>query len=260
MVHITMFGPALVVRVVSIGQVTPISVAQASSAVLVERLLDMVMRLLATILVVILVASQQTQPSTSIGGSLFLMIVIFGAIIWITHHRDRVVNSLASLLSNRGYASEDKVRSTAANMLRSLEAVSSTTRLMVSLLLSCAAWASFLIFQYLVLAGIASGLPAIQMWLIAAAVLAVMPPSVNVMLIVYHFVVIGVLITFQLTDTTTAVIYAIFLHFIQMVCWIILGRLALNRAGLTLRQMMKEVKEHIRQQEASSGGAKESVA
>ena len=33
MIHITMFGPALVVRAVSISLVTPISVARASSAV-----------------------------------------------------------------------------------------------------------------------------------------------------------------------------------------------------------------------------------
>lgn len=251
MVHITMFGPALVVRAVSISLVTPISIAQASSAVLVERLLDMVMRLSATILVVALLASEQTHPSTSVGGSLLLLLVIFGAIIWITHHRERVVNSLASLVSNLGYASEEKVRSTAGNMFQSLEAVGSTRRLVVSLLLSYATWTSFLIFQYLVLAAIEFGLPASQMWLVAAAVLVVMPPSVNVLLILYQLVVIGVLVAFQLTDTRTAVIYAIGLHLIQMICWVILGSWALNRTGLTLRHMMEMVKEHAHRQKSA---------
>jgi hypothetical protein len=260
MVHITMFGPALVVRAVSISLITPIPITQASSAVLVERLLDMVMRLFATILAVALLASEQTNPSTSVGGSLFLLLVIFGTIIWITRNRERVVNGLASRVSRWGYASEEKVRSTAVSTLQSLEAVSSTRRLMVSLLLSYATWISFLIFQYLVLAAITVNLPSIQMWLIAVVVLAVMPPSVNVLLIIYHIVVIGVLVALQLTDTTTAVIYAVFLHFIQMVCWNILGRSALHRTGLTLRQMMDEVKEHARQQKPVENDAKGSVA
>ena len=64
----------------TIGMVTPVSMPQAYSALLVERLLEQVMRLSATILVVLLLSSEQTHPTTSIGGTLFLLIALFGAI------------------------------------------------------------------------------------------------------------------------------------------------------------------------------------
>jgi len=246
MYHIALFVPAMVARVVAIGMVTPISMPQAYSALLVERLLEQVMRLSAAILAVLLLSSEQTHPTTSIGGTLIFVIALFGAIFWTVRHRERVIDTLTFRLSRWGYFSEEQIRSTTSTMLQSLDAISSGRRLIVNLLLSYAAWISFFMFQYLVLAALPLPLSTNQRLLIAAAVLVVMPPSVNVMLIVYHLVVIVVLVTFQLTNTTVAATYAITLHLIQMICWIILGMWALRQTGLKRQQIINAVKSYVR--------------
>ena len=174
----------MVARVVAIGAVTPISMPQAYSTLLIERLLEQVMRLSAVILVLFLLSSKQVQPAISVGGTAVLVNALFGAIFWTVRHRKQVIEVLAARLSRWGYANEAQIRSTAAAMLQSLDAVSSTRRLIISLLLSLAAWVSFYAFYYLVLAALPLPLATNQRLLTAAAVLVVMPPSINVMLVV----------------------------------------------------------------------------
>jgi hypothetical protein len=248
MLHIALFVPALAARVVSIGSITSASLAQASSATLIERLLEQTMRMAATILAIILFSSNQMDPGISIGGGLVLLVGIFAAILWIVKHPEKVVNRLASLLTGVRGLSQDQISSTASSVIQSLQAVSSARRLGFSLLLSSGAWACFLVFQFLVLAALPLDLPTHQMWLIAAVVLAVMPPSINVMLIVYQVVVTVLLITLNLTDNTTALAYAITLHLIQMICWLILGLWSKRQTGQNLRQLAHNVKSRVAQE------------
>ncbi len=244
MLHIALFAPAMIVRAVSTGWITRVSTPQASSGILVERLLEQVMRLLAMALAISLYTAQQTRPDVTIGGSILLLLLMFSAIFWVMHHRDRVVDSLVPRLGSLKYFSEEQIRTTASSMLHGLEAVSSTSRLVTSLLMSWVAWTMFLIFQYLVLTALPLDLPASQMLLIAAAVLAVMPPSINVMLIIYQVAVTLLLVAFQLTDTTTAVTYAITLHLIQMICWIILGRWSLTQTDFKFKELVQAAKQY----------------
>jgi hypothetical protein len=257
MYHIALFVPAMVGRVVAIGAVTPISMPQAYSALLVERLLEQVMRLSAVILALFLLSSKQVQPAISVGGTMVLVIALFGAIFWTVRRRKQVIEALASRLSRWGYSSEAQIRSTASTMLQSLDAVSSTRRLIISLLLSLAAWISFYAFYALVLAALPLPLGTNQRLLTAAVVLVVMPPSINVMLIVYHIVVIALLVTFQLTNPTVAAAYAITLHLVQMICWIILGTWASRQTGLDRHQMINAVKIYVHKgsEETEAGNA-----
>ena len=244
MLHIALFAPAMIARTASISWITSISAAQASSAILIERLLEQVMRFSAGILVGAIVARMQTNTEVAVGGGGLLLLIMFGTIFFVTSHPDQVVNSLAPRLGRVRYFDEAQVRSTAASMLQGLQAIKSAGRLIVSLLLSYAAWAGFLMFQYLVLASLPLDLPANQMLLIAAVVLTVMPPSINVMLIVYQVVVTLLLTTFRLTDTTTALTYAIILHLIQMICWLLLGGWSVRQSDLSFSQLTQVVRKY----------------
>jgi hypothetical protein len=188
------------------------------------------------------------DPGMSVGGGLILLVGIFAAILWVVKHPQKVVNRLSSLLTGVRGLSQEQINSTASSVIESLEAVSSARRLGFSLLLSSGAWACFLLFQFLLLAALPLNLPTQQMWLIAAVVLAVMPPSINVMLIVYQVVVTVLLITLNLTDNTTALAYAITLHLIQMICWLILGLWSKRQTGQNLRQLAHNVKSRVAQE------------
>jgi len=244
MLHIALFAPAMVSRTASVSWTTSISVAQASSGILIERLMEQVMRVSAGILVAAIVAKMQTNTEVAVGGGGFLLLAMFGAIFVVTRHPDQVVNSIAPRLGRVRYFNEAQIRSTATSVLQGLDAISSAGRLIVCLLLSYVTWASFLVFQYLVLVALPLDLSADQMLLIAAVVLTVMPPSINVMLLVYHVVVTVLLVTFRLTDTTTALTYAITLHLIQMICWIVLGSWSVRQTDLSIAQLIQAVRKY----------------
>ena len=84
----------------------------------------------------------------------------------------------------------------------------------------------------------------------AAVVLTVMPPSINVMLIVYQVVVTVLLATLQLADTTTALTYAITLHLVQMVCWLVLGSWSIRQTGFSIAQLVQAVRKFARKNQS----------
>jgi hypothetical protein len=207
--------------------------------------MEQIMRLLATILAILLFTSKQTYPSMSIGLGVLLLVVVFSVIFWIVKHPEQAINSLASRLGGLRGLSEEQIRHTALNVIQSLDAISSARRLGITFSMSFSTWACFLIFQFLVLAALPLNMPTQQMWLIAAVVLAVMPPSINVMLIVYQVVVTILLTTLRLTDTTTALTYAITLHLIQMIVWLILGVWAQTQTGQSLKQLAQSIRSRV---------------
>lgn len=245
MLHTVMFMPASVARIVTINWITRLPVARISSGLLIERLLfEQVMRVTATVVAIVLFASKDTEPSLSAGGGLLMLVLAFGFIFWLIHHQETVVDGLVARLSKFQIVDEDQVRNAAATMLDGLSVVNSTRRLIVSLLLSALAWCGFLLFYYLVLDALVANVSVTQMLLVAVVTLMVMPPSINVMLIVYHVTVVFALSLFQLASPTNALAYAIVLHFIQMCCWLIFGSLSLRRTNLRLQQLVDLVKEY----------------
>ena len=239
-----LFMPAMAVRIVSIGWNTPVPIARASSGLLIERLLEQVLRVSSTVLAIALLASKEADPSASVGLSVLIVIVLLAAIVWAVHHRQQVVEGLVPHLSRFQFVNEAQVRSSLQSMMDGLDAVSSTRNLATSFLLSYISWVSFLAFQVLILTALAPDLSPPQTLLIAMAVMAVMPPSINLIPVLYHVVVVFVLVTFKLTDGPTAVAYAIVLHFIQMICWVLLGGWGLKRNNLSPQQVIQQARAY----------------
>lgn len=242
-IHIALFIPALVGRTVCVGWITSVTVAQASSALVVERLLDMIMRVLVIVLALTVFATGQ-EPLKSVSGSLVMLLIVFGLLFWLLNHREAVVNRLVPWVTGFRGISETQVRSTTLSVLHGLDAIGSARRLIVSLLLSGVAWAAFFGFQFLVITALPVPFSTNQRLAIATAVLAIMPPSVNVMLIVYQVVVIVSLVAFQLTDATTATAYSIALYLIMLICWAILGGWSYTQTDLRFSQLVDEVKQY----------------
>jgi len=250
-----LFVPGVVAMVVTTHWIAKVDIAQASSALLVQKVLYQIMRLSTLALIIILLAGQETGTSVSITSGLVLLVLTFVSIILVIRYKERVVTCLATQLSRTRGLDEEQIRSTASTVIAGLETISSTRRLMISLLLSYAAWICFLIFQYLVLDSLPLRLSVIQMWLIAAAVMAVMPPSINIIPILYHVVVILLLTTTQLTNVTVAVVYAILLHLLITINWTVLGNWSLIRNHLRLGQLVEAAKAQIanRRSKSSAG-------
>ncbi len=250
MLHVVAFFPAIAARTVAIGQVTSVPIARVPSALLIERLLfEQLMRLVTTGLVIILFTAENSSRDVSIGFGLLVVVLVLGLMIWLLRHRERVIELLATRLGQTQYLSEDQVRSTASSMLTGLEAVNSTRRLLISLLLSATSWAGYFGFYVLVLLALEPSISTAQAGVVAGVALVIMPPSINVMLIVYHLVLVAVLLLFQLTDPAFALVYAIVLHTIQTLWWLITGSWGIHQTDFSLSELVQSAREYAGRKE-----------
>ncbi len=221
---------------------------------LVDRLLEMMMRLLAFILVLILVAARSTDANTTatILISLGLFAGAIAGLAWIAKHRESVTNNLATWLGRLPRLNKAQIHSLTDNLLQGLVYAGSTRRLVTGFLISLVMWTCFLGFHYMTIAAPPEPLLFKQTLLIALIVLVVIPPSTPAMIGVYHTIVIGVLVGLRLTDINRAVIYAILLHLPQLAIWLLAGTFAYSQSDVKFNQLLHATKEHAGQLKSDS--------
>ena len=212
----------------------------------VDRLLETMMRVLGFILALVLLASQLANANAygTILVYLGLLAVAIVGLIWIRNHNELVTDKLSAWLGRLPRLNEAQVRKVVGNFLQGLTYAGSTRHVVVGLLLSITMWAFFLVFQSLVLVAVPPALPATDAVLIALAVLVVIPPSSPAMIGLYQAIVIGLLVGLSLMDINRATAYAILLFLPQLVIWLVLGILALRINHIGFAQLVQAVKTH----------------
>jgi hypothetical protein len=236
--------PIIVSRIVTTGMMTPVPLPQATSGMVVDRLLELLMRVLALIMVLVLAAAEGTRvnATTTILQGLGLFAVAVAGLVWLSRHREAVAGKLAGWLGRLPRLNEAQIRATLDNLLQSLAYSGGTRHLVIGFMISVITWSCFLGFQYLVLLGLLPDLFFRQLLLIAGVILMVIPPSTPAMIGVYHSIVIGVLLGLSLLDVNIAVAYAILLHLPQLVFWLVMGAWALSRANLKFSQLVQAIR------------------
>jgi hypothetical protein len=247
--------PTAVSRIFTTGWVTSTSVPQATSGMVVDRLLETMMRLMATIFLVTLLATRQSEATSAILSNFGIIVLSVGGLVWVSKHQDLVVDKLARWMSRLPRLSEAQIRATVGALLKNLAYAGSTSHLIVGLIISLVMWTFFLIFQYLALAALQPPPTNIdhQILLTALAVLILVPPSTTAMIGLYHSIVIAALVGFRLLDITTATAYAILLHLPQMIFWLLAGTLASSRTDIKLSQLVQTARTHHQNNQESSG-------
>lgn len=222
-------------RIVVLGRADNTPLAEITSSVIVERLFEQVMRLLALGGAVVFGAGLQPSPGT-VGGAVAFVVIAFGLMLWLIRNQARVLEHGPKWLARLPRIKEENARRTLANLLNGLSAVASPRRLALALLWSLISWSAFWVFHALALLA----LPAVprDQWLaISLGALALAPPSAPTLPGLYHGSIVAPLSVVGF-DGALLTSYAIILHAVQMALLISLGLWGLNQSGASLGELM----------------------
>lgn len=224
-------------RIVVLGRARSahIPLAEITSSVIVERLFEQVMRLLALGGAVVFGAGLQPSPGT-VGGAVAFVALAFGLMLWLIRHQTAVLEHGPRWLARLPRVQEENARRTLANLLNGLSAVASPRRLALALWWSLISWSAFWAFHVLALMALPTA-PREQWLSISLGALALAPPSAPTLPGLYHGSIVAPLSVVGF-DGALLTSYAVILHALQMVLLIGLGVWGVNQSGASLGELM----------------------
>lgn len=238
---IRMFTPvyAPVLRVATIAMSTPLTVSQATPPMMVERILEILMRFVALVLATILVSASNIAPEWVI---LWVLLLggLFAGLVFFSNRAEDYLPRLTVWLARLPRLDEERLQGPMANLGEGLASVGTTWRLIFGLLLSLAVWGCFLVGHALVLDSLDFLiLNWTEKFAISAAVLVVLPPSTPAMIFVYQGLIVAILLPFRFTNSSNLVAYGILLFSVQVVFWTLSGLWGWKRTNMPIRELIK---------------------
>ena len=167
--------PLPVLRVVALSLVTPISISEAAPGVLIDRLMVLIMRLLALALTILLVSEASLSLGVILGGVL-IVFALFGLTIWLARHTSSFLPRLTKIAARLPNMSEERLQRSMSHLQHGLTQVESTRKLVVAQLISLVMWTFFLLFYALGFPALGLGVNNLEAFTMAAAALVVLPP------------------------------------------------------------------------------------
>jgi hypothetical protein len=222
-------------RILVMSASDAVSITEATSSFVVERLLEQLMRL-AALAGAIGFGVGITLSSGSILGGLSLLLLAFAAVAWLLRHQDSVLARGPAWLARLPRVTETRSRQTLADLLANLSAIARPSQLGLLLFYSSLTWACFWGFFYLTLLALAESVPSGQQLALSLAALALSPPSAPTQPGVFHASLVAPLAAVGY-DAESVTAYAVLLHIQQMVWMIGLALWGLARIRLSPRAL-----------------------
>ena len=238
--------PALALRVVSIAEITPVTYGDAIPGMAVDRMSDIVMRIISLVIIIILATGRQLTAGTLLLTAAIISLLL-SVFILLAHNGDKVAERVSSWLSRFPRLGKERVSRALSGLARGLDHVGSTRHLIVALLISLVMWIFFLVFQMLCWEAMRLRLSFEDMLILSMAVLVVAPPSAPAMPGVYQGIVIATLSIFNLTSVETNTAYGIITWVVMLLCLLVLGGWGLMRTDLQLKRLAGEAQELLGQ-------------
>jgi uncharacterized protein (TIRG00374 family) len=202
------------VRIVALARGGGVAATAVTSSVVVERLLEQIMRLAALGGAVVFGLGLAVSPLT-VGGAVVFLALAFAGIVWLRRHRDRVLARWPTVLGRLPRQNEARVRSALGGLLAGLEQSASPVRLLAALALSAAAWTCFWAFDALALAALPGDFDLRQVLTLSLGALALAPPSAPAQPGVYHASIVVPLGVVGFPETLLTA-YAVVIHALLM--------------------------------------------
>lgn len=230
--------PAPPLRVITISRISPVTITAATSGMMVDRLLEQLMRLSCLLLALFLYAQLLISPAALAGNILGLLLGLL-LLFWLLRRPDQAVAVLSGWLGRIPRVSPDRAHGLVSNLVQGFILAGTPGRFLLSLLLSIGMWGCFFVFQVIILAALGLELDIRQAAAIALAVLAVAPPSAPAMPGVYHGVVVASLSLLGILGAAELTAYAILSHALQFALWLVLGTWGLAASNLRLSELLQ---------------------
>lgn len=228
-------------RILVMGASGNVTVVEATSSFVIERLFEQIMRLAALGGAVVYGVGLQVSPATVAGGLGFVG-AAFAGIWWMVNHQEQVLRSWPSRLARLPRVSEAGARNGLKYLLANLSAVSHPRQLVTILFTSILTWACFAAFFYATLLALPEAFAAEERLAVMLGALALSPPSAATQPGLFHVSVVAPLtaVGFQ-TEPLTA--YAVLLHILEMVWMIGLAVWGLTQTGLSINTLWHQNKQ-----------------
>lgn len=236
--------PASVMRVITLGRISSVSSAQAASSMVVDRLLEQILRI--TCLLLALVGFSRMVISTSaLVGNILVILIGLGVVFWLIRNPDTVAEHLTNWLSRLPRIGQRRSAHMISNLVKGFVLAGSPGRFAVALLLSILMWGCFFVFQALCLLALGFDLTPREIAIMSLTVLAVATPSAPAMPGIYHGIVVAALALLGLLDASALTAYAIVSHILQIVAWLPAGIWGFLTTDLRLGEMAASSREFV---------------
>jgi hypothetical protein len=211
---------------------------------MVELLLGTLLRLVGFALAVALLAADLRDAEQPLLIGVGLVVVLLALLFWSVGHAKQIQPRLAGGLRRVPRVDEGRADRISSRLVGGLESAGSPRRFGVALLMTLAFWLCGFVFYFLAARAFEIDVP-IPYLLVALVTLVVAPPSSPLMPGIFHGLVVAPVVAFKLLSVEAATAYAVLVHAIQMVCLITLGFWGLSQMGISLSELLAEMRKRV---------------
>ena len=225
------------IRILVMGSEKSVSLTEATTSVVVERLFEQLMRLLTLAAAILVGVGLEISPSAALGG-IGLLILGFGTIAWLVSNQDFTLDKGTRLLARLPRVTEETARKSISDLLQNLEVVSKPRQFALILLWSLITWSLFWGFFYLTLLSLGTSFTPEQQLAVSLGAMALSPPSAATQPGIFHASIVVPLTALGI-DPEALTAYAVILHILEMF-WIVgLATWGLIATGSSLQAFFK---------------------
>lgn len=208
-------------RIFLLNRWTSIKIPVIVSSIVIERLLEQVMRLAALGGLAVFGLGIPVSALSVLGAVAFLVLA-FGFLLWIARHSQIVVDGWPRKLARLPWLGEDRARKWLSEIIEGLQPFNSFRKALTGLLLSTLTWSLFWGMHYLVFLSLGGDHSVQEALAISLGALGLAPPSSTTLPGIYHASIVGPLSALGFNGNLLTA-YAVLLHLVQMLVLPVLG-------------------------------------
>ena len=236
--------PNIPIRVITTGVGTRATIPQATTAIMVERMIAQIMRIIAFILAVLLGAQAEVNPG-SLLKSFGIAVGVMALFLLAVRYYEKIVAGTDALLRKAPFIKDDWRQKIVTMVYEALAYGGDMRQLILATGVTLVMWALFFFFHLLVIMALPLNLSLGTQLTIAMGALALTPPSAPAMLGIYHVSMLVPMLALKLAPLDALLPFSLLLWGIQAVVWMILtfwGLQALDMRFADLFRIEREFK------------------
>ena len=233
--------PNYISRVVITGMATEATLPQATTSMMVERMIAQIMRI-TTIVLTIALGVQSTMSPASMVRSILLSFAVLAGYLLAIRYAEQVISGVEKGVTKIPRLS-DKTRGKIVSITQEALSVDIGMKdLLFAVGMTIVMWTLFFLFHFMVILSMPLGLDMHSNITIALGALALTPPSAPAMLGIYQISQVGPNLILRLGSLEQLLPYSLMLYFIQAIVWMILTVWGLRKLDMSFVDLFRSSK------------------
>jgi uncharacterized protein (TIRG00374 family) len=251
--NLVTFIPTLPIRSFFMGDRQDVSIPQATSSLTIGFVFDLVMKILAILSAVVLVAPLNSNLATIL---LFIGVIflIFGSILLLVRNIEKINSWITSMLLRGRFMKEGQVKGLLAGLAKGLEEVGSTRKIAIIFFFSLITLSFFIVFYIFGLMAFKINPPPEEMLVTVLMAVFFVNPTGPYLPGVFNVLLVVPMVLVSNISVEALVAYSIVIYAFLLVIWLVLGIWAMRHYKLSfseLRESAREGIEFVRQSQDS---------